>query len=45
MKIIENLESTLNFERLKEFDKQKTKVFKYITYKKSKKKIQGTNRR
>lgn len=34
MKIIENLESTLNFERLKEFDKQKTKVFKYITYKK-----------
>ena len=34
MKIIENLESTLNFERLKEFDAQKTKVFKYITYKK-----------
>ena len=34
MKIIENLESNLNFERLKEFDAQKTKVFKYITYKK-----------
>ena len=34
MKIIENLESTLNFERLKKFDAQKTKVFKYITYKK-----------
>ena len=34
IKIIENLESTLNFERLKEFDAQKTKVFKYITYKK-----------
>lgn len=34
MKIIENLESSLDFERLKEFDKQKTKVFKYITYKK-----------
>ena len=34
MKIIENLESTLNFERLKEFVAQKTKVFKYITYKK-----------
>lgn len=34
MKIIENLESSLDFEKLKEFDKQKTKVFKYITYKK-----------
>lgn len=34
MKIIENFESTLNFEKLKEFDEQKTKVFKYITYKK-----------
>lgn len=34
MKIIENLESSLDFDRLKEFDKQKTKVFKYITYKK-----------
>lgn len=34
MKIIENLESSLNFEKLKEFDAQKTKVFKYITYKK-----------
>ena len=34
MKIIENLESNLNFERLKEFDAQKTKVFKYIMYKK-----------
>ena len=34
MKIIENLESTLNFVRLKEFVAQKTKVFKYITYKK-----------
>ena len=30
MKIIENLESSLDFEKLKEFDKQKTKVFKYI---------------
>ena len=36
MKIIENLESTnkIDFEKLKEFDEQKTKVFKYITYKK-----------
>lgn len=34
MKIIEDFESTLNFEKLKEFDIQKTKVFKYITYKK-----------
>ena len=34
MKIIENFESSLNFEKLKEFDEQKTKVFKYITYKK-----------
>lgn len=34
MKIIENFESTLNFEKLKQFDEQKTKVFKYITYKK-----------
>ena len=34
MKIVENLESNLNFEKLKEFDTQKTKVFKYITYKK-----------
>ena len=34
MKIIENLESNLNFEKLKKFDEQKTKVFKYITYKK-----------
>ena len=34
MKIIENFESTINFEKLKEFDEQKTKVFKYITYKK-----------
>lgn len=34
MKIIENFESSLNFEKLKEFDQQKTKVFKYITYKK-----------
>ena len=34
MKIIENLESSLDFKKLKEFDKQKTKVFKYITYKK-----------
>ena len=37
MKIIENFESTnkFNIEKLKEFDAQKTKVFKYITYKKS----------
>lgn len=34
MKIIENFEPTINIERLKEFDAQKTKVFKYITYKK-----------
>ena len=36
MKIIENCESTekINLEKLKEFDAQKTKVFKYITYKK-----------
>ena len=36
MKIIENFESTnkINLEELKEFDEKKTKVFKYITYKK-----------
>lgn len=34
MKIIENFESSINFEKLKQFDEQKTKVFKYITYKK-----------
>ena len=36
MKIIENFESTekIDIEKLKEFDSQKTKVFKYITYKK-----------
>ena len=36
MKIIENFESTNKFdiEKIKEFDAQKTKVFKYITYKK-----------
>ena len=36
MKIIENFESTekIDIEKLKEFDEQKTKVFKYITYKK-----------
>lgn len=34
MKIIENFESSLNFDKLKQFDEQKTKVFKYITYKK-----------
>ena len=36
MRIIENFESSnkIDFERLKEFDAQKTKVFKYITYKK-----------
>ena len=36
MKIIENFETTnkIDIERLKEFDAQKTKVFKYITYKK-----------
>lgn len=36
MKIINNFESDnkIDFEKLKEFDQQKTKVFKYITYKK-----------
>lgn len=34
MKIIENFETVNNIEKLKEFDTQKTKVFKYITYKK-----------
>ena len=36
MKIIENFESAekIDIEKLKEFDAQKTKVFKYITYKK-----------
>lgn len=36
MKIIENFENTnkIDLEKLKEFDEQKTKVFKYITYKK-----------
>ena len=36
MKIIENfeIENKIDFEKLKEFDEQKTKVFKYITYKK-----------
>ena len=36
MKIIENFESSnkIDLEKLKEFDMQKTKVFKYITYKK-----------
>ena len=34
MKIIENFESNIDFENMKEFDQQKTKVFKYITYKK-----------
>ena len=36
MKIIENFESTnkIDLKALKEFDEQKTKVFKYITYKK-----------
>lgn len=36
MKIIENFGNTnpIDIEALKEFDKQKTKVFKYITYKK-----------
>ena len=36
MKIIENLEinNKIDFEKLKKFDEQKTKVFKYITYKK-----------
>ena len=36
MKIIDNFESNnkIDLEKLKEFDEQKTKVFKYITYKK-----------
>ena len=34
MKIIENFESSFDIEKLKKMDKQKTKVFKYITYKK-----------
>lgn len=36
MKKIENFENTnkIDLEKFKEFDKQKTKVFKYITYKK-----------
>ena len=34
MKITENFESNIDFEKMKEFDAQKTKVFKYITYKK-----------
>lgn len=37
MKIIENFENNnnkLDLEKLKEFDEQKTRVFKYITYKK-----------
>ena len=36
MKIIENFGSIqkIDIEKLKEFDAQKTKVFKYITYKK-----------
>ena len=36
MKIIENFENTnkIDIEKFKEFDAQKTKVFKYITYKK-----------
>ncbi len=34
MKIIENFESNIDIDKLKEFDAQKTKVFKYITYKK-----------
>lgn len=36
MKIIENFENInkIDLEKLKEFDEQKTKVFKYITYKK-----------
>ena len=36
MKIIENFENTNKFdlEKFKKFDEQKTKVFKYITYKK-----------
>ena len=34
MKIIENFESSFDIEKLKKMDEQKTKVFKYITYKK-----------
>lgn len=34
MKIIENFENNTDLKQLEEFDKQKTKVFKYITYKK-----------
>ena len=34
MKIIENFESNIDFEKMKEFDAQKTKVFKYIMFKK-----------
>ena len=34
MKIIENSESSFDIEKLKKMDEQKTKVFKYITYKK-----------
>ena len=34
MKIIENFESSFDIEKLKNMDEQKTKVFKYITYKK-----------
>ena len=34
MKIIENFESNIDCEKMKEFDAQKTKVYKYITYKK-----------
>lgn len=36
MKIIENLENTnkIDLEKLKKFDEEKTKVFKYIMYKK-----------
>ena len=34
MKIIENFESSFDIEKLKKMDEQKTKVFKYISYKK-----------
>ena len=34
MKIIENFESSFDIEKLKKMDEKKTKVFKYITYKK-----------
>lgn len=34
MKIIENFECNIDFNKLKKFDESKTKVFKYITYKK-----------